>query len=123
MAARQASANTHAGGRQRWRSGARRALPYVVVGSAGFVMAYLVVLFVIFPTRVIPDDTKVPNVVGLSFDDAVTELRRTGFDAAKGEARLNAQLPAETVVQQTPATGSMEPKGTRVLLDVSRDQR
>src|SRR5215210_937023 len=49
----------------------RRSLPYAIAIIGGFLLAYLVVAFFVFPSGVIPRDIKVPNVTGLPFDDAV----------------------------------------------------
>ena len=57
-----------------WRASSRRLLPYALVASGGFLLAYLVVAFLVFPPQIVPDDVKVPQVVGLLYDEAVTRL-------------------------------------------------
>ena len=106
-----------------WRGIARRSLPYIATATTGFLLAYLLVAFVIFPARIIPSDTKVPAVVGLPYDDAAGKLSEAGFRPARGEQRYHASAPAGVVLDQSPAAGSVEPKGTTVSLDVSRGQR
>lgn len=107
----------------RWRVRVRRLLPYVVVAAAGFLVAYLLVFFFVFPTSLVPDDAKVPNVVGLLREDAARRLRAAGFDAARGEEVYHAAAPKTTVLRQDPGPGGVEPKGTKVMLDVSAGQR
>ena len=68
-----------------WRATSRRLLPYALVAAGGFLLAYLFVAFVIFPPQIVPDDGKVPQVVGLLFDEAVTRLEAAGFKAKTGE--------------------------------------
>jgi serine/threonine-protein kinase len=102
-----------------WRTRARRVLPYLLVAGAGFVTAYLVVLFFVFPTRIIPNDAPVPNVVGLTVDEASRSLNRAGFQAQVGETRADPTMPALIVLGQRPAASAMQPKGTTVLIDVS----
>lgn len=107
----------------RWRGGARRGLPYVIAATAGFVFAYLIVAFFVFPATIIPSDRKVPNVVGLRSDEAVTRLRTDGFRTSTGEQRYHASAPAGTVLEQEPPGGAVEAKGAEIVLHVSAGQR
>ena len=50
-----------------FRTSLRRSLPYAVTIIGGFLLAYLIVAFLIFPSGVIPGNAKVPNVGGLLF--------------------------------------------------------
>ena len=102
-----------------WRARTRGVLPYLIVGGTGFVLAYLFVLLFVFPSRLVPDDRPVPNVVGLPMDDATRVLSDSGFNAVVGEQRVNASVPPMTVLDQRPAASSVKPKGTQVVLDVS----
>lgn len=106
-----------------WRATSRRLLPYALVAAGGFLLAYLVVAFFIFPPQLVPDDVKVPQVVGLLFDEAVTRLEAAGFKAKRGEERFVDLAPKSTVLAQSPPPGATEPRGTEVLLDVSAGQR
>ena len=106
-----------------WRAWPRRLLPYIISATAGFLIAYLIVAFFIFPAGLIPKDTRLPNVVGMSIEDAQTTLGRAGFKGTIGEERYNATAPKGTVLQQTPPANSQEMIGSKVLLDVSRGQR
>ncbi len=106
-----------------WRAWPRRMLPYIISATAGFLIAYLIVAFFIFPAGLIPKDLRLPNVVGMSIEDAQTALGRARFKGTIGEERYNATAPKGTVLQQTPPAGSQEMIGSKVLLDVSRGQR
>ncbi|MEP6617876.1 MAG: PASTA domain-containing protein [bacterium] len=107
----------------KWRTGVRTSLLYLVSIVAGFVLAYLIVAFFIFPSGVVPRDVKVPNVTGLMFDDAVQRLVQAGFRGEQGEQRYNNSAPKSTVLEQTPPPGSKEPVGATVTLAVSGGQR
>jgi serine/threonine-protein kinase len=106
-----------------WRATSRRLLPYALVAAGGFLLAYLIVAFVIFPPQIIPDDAKVPQVVGLLYDEAVTRLEAAGFKAKQGEERFVELAPKSTVLAQSPPPGATEPRGTEIVLDVSAGQR
>jgi eukaryotic-like serine/threonine-protein kinase len=101
----------------------RRLLPYLGAGVGGFALAYLGVLVFVFPIRGQPEDAKVPNVLGLSFDEAAMRLNAIGFRAQQGESRYNVGSPRSTVLSQTPGPTIAAPKGSRVVLDVSAGQR
>jgi eukaryotic-like serine/threonine-protein kinase len=105
------------------RSGVRRTIPYAIAIIGGFLVAYLIVAFVIFPSGVIPRDIKVPNVTGLSFDDAVRRLAAQGLRGVKGEERFHAASPKGTVLEQSPAAGAHDVEGASVTLAVSIGQQ
>ena len=107
----------------RWRGGARRAIPYVIAATAGFVFSYLIVAFFVFPANIIPSDRKVPNVVGMTYDEAAKRLTTDGFRSKTGEQRFHASAPSGTVLEQDPPAGSVEAKGAEVVLHVSTGQR
>lgn len=106
-----------------WRGRLRRLLPYVVALVGGFVIAYLIVAFFVFPAGVIPQDVRVPNVIGLTFSDAEQQLKAKGFRAERGETRFHNAAPKGTVLEQAPAPGSREAASSRVTLVVSGGQR
>ena len=103
-----------------WRARARRSLPFLITAAAGFLIAYLVVAFVVFPTGLIPDDTDIPDVAGLTYDAAARRLAQSGFRARQGEMRYHATAPQGTVLSQRPPAGTRVPRNTVVTLDVSR---
>lgn len=106
-----------------WRGRLRRGLPYLVAIVSGFLIAYLVVAFFVFPAGVIPAEVKVPNVVGLTFNDASSALEQKGLKAERGENRYHNAAPKGTVLDQSPGADSKEAPGTTVTLVVSAGQR
>ena len=106
-----------------WRPTARRLLPYAIAATGGFLIAYLIVAFFIFPSEIIPDDDVVPNVVGMSFEDASQRLTQVGFRPVQGESRVHASAPRNQVLEQNPPAGSRELRGTRITLAVSGGQQ
>ena len=106
-----------------WRARVRTSLVYLVSIAAGFALAYLIVAFVVFPAGVIPRDVKVPNVTGLSYDEAVQRLAQAGFKGEQGEQRFNNSAPKMTVLEQSPPPGAREGIGNPVTLVISGGQR
>lgn len=112
----------------RTRAGRRGAVPptllaFLAAAVGGFVLAYAIVAIFVFPAGISQDEVKVPNVLGLTFDDARQRLGAAGFTAEQGEARFNVGSPRNTVLSQNPAPGTPAPHTTRVILDVSAGQR
>ncbi|GAC1513859.1 MAG: hypothetical protein NVS1B4_00170 [Gemmatimonadaceae bacterium] len=105
------------------RGAARQSLPYIIAAAGGFLLAYLVVAFFIFPGDIIANDAPVPNVAGMRYDEAKGKLATAGFLSAQGEARYDATVPKGTVLHQNPAPGSRETRGMKVILDISSGQR
>jgi serine/threonine-protein kinase len=81
------------------------------------------VAFVIVPSGVIPRDEKVPNVLGLMYEDAEKEIVRKGFKAERGESRSHAAAPAGTVLEQSPQPGERDLAGATITLVVSGGQQ
>ena len=103
-----------------WRARTRRLLPYLVTAAGGFLLAYLFTFFFIFPTALVPDEGPLPDVVGLHYDDAVRRLREQGFEGTRGEERYHQTAPTGVVLEQSPAAGSQQPRGTMATLAVSK---
>jgi serine/threonine-protein kinase len=102
-----------------WRATLRRWLPFVAAGVGGFGVAYLVIALFVFPPGLAPEEEIVPNVVGSSYDRAVRDLTKMGFQTKRGDTRIQATVPPGTVLEQDPRGGLSERKGTRITLHVS----
>jgi serine/threonine-protein kinase len=102
---------------------AQRLLLYLGIAASGFLLAYIVVAFVVFPNVGVADDVKVPAIVGLAYDEASRRLGAVGLKASLGESRVSGSAPRTTVLAQTPAAGIVSARGTRVTLDVSAGQQ
>lgn len=105
------------------RAVARRAFPYLIVSVGGFLLAYVILFFFAFPSEVLPDNVKVPTVVGLPFDQAASTLDKAGFNAVKGETRYHRTVAADVVLQQDPPAGSLQKRGIDITLAISGGQR
>jgi len=105
------------------RGSARRSIPYLVAIMSGFLLAYLIVAFFIFPAHLVTSDSKVPNVVGQTYDAASAQLQKLGFNPQRGEQRFTAGAASGQVLGQNPLPDAVMPRGTRIVLDVSQGQR
>jgi beta-lactam-binding protein with PASTA domain len=101
----------------------RRFQPYLIAAVGGFLLAYLIVAFFIFPAGVIPEDVRVPNVVGLTYAEAARQLEQVGLKAERGEQRFHNAAPKGTILDQKPPADSRESPGIKVSLVVSSGQR
>lgn len=101
----------------------RRIAPYAAAAGGGFAIAWTIVALFIFPSSSRANDVAVPNVGGLPFDQAKQVLTDSGLVAQRGEQRYDLNVPAGTVLDQSPAPLTVLPRGARVLLDLSRGQR
>lgn len=101
----------------------RRAFPYLVVGVFGFLLSYILLFLFAFPSEVLPDDGRVPTVVGLPFDAAVASIEKAGFSALRGETRFHRSVAKDIILQQDPPAGSLQKRGIDITLAVSGGQR
>jgi serine/threonine-protein kinase len=65
-----------------------------------------------------PRPVSVPNVVGLPYDQAASELRRAGFNVSRTD--VDSDQAEGIVTSQDPAGGSESSRGSTVILSVSR---
>ncbi len=101
----------------------RRAFPYLLVAVFGFLAAYVGLFFFAFPADVLPDDARLPNVVGMPYDAAAAAIVKAGFAVVKGETRFHKTTPENVVLQQDPPANSLQRRGVDVMLAVSGGQR
>ena len=106
-----------------WKSLARGSVPFAAVAASGFILAWLIMAFIVFPGGRTATDIEIPNVVGLSYDEASQRLRSYGFEPRRGEARYDANAPIYTVVRQEPQAGDVDRHGASILLETSLGQQ
>ena len=63
---------------------------------------------------------KVPNVMGVHRDQAMTALERDGFSVGEVSEVYDEEVPKDVVISQDPAGGSKAPSGSAVSLTVSK---
>jgi len=107
----------------RWRERTRRVLPYVVVAAIGFLAAWLVLFFFVFPQSMVASRVTVPAVIGLDTDAARRKLVNGGLTMVVGTSEVTPRTAAGIVLRQRPAAESEEERGTAVTVDVSAGMR
>lgn len=100
----------------------RRAFPYLIVSVGGFLLAYVLLFLFAFPADVLPDDGRIPRVVGMTFEAASAALDKAGFHALKGDTRFHKATAEGMVLEQDPPAGSVQKRGAEVTLAVSAGQ-
>ena len=100
----------------------RRAFPYLIVSVGGFLLAYVLLFLFAFPADVLPDDGRIPGVVGMTFEAASAALDKAGFRALKGDTRFHKATAEGMVLEQDPPAGSVQKRGAEVTLAVSAGQ-
>ncbi|HEY4689383.1 MAG TPA: Stk1 family PASTA domain-containing Ser/Thr kinase [Anaerolineae bacterium] len=65
------------------------------------------------------NDVRVPRVVGLTRDEAITTLRAAGLRPEEGAPRFSQEIPAGRVIEQRPLPDEGAPRNSIVLIIVS----
>jgi beta-lactam-binding protein with PASTA domain len=101
----------------------RRVAPFVASGAAGVLVAYLIVVYLVFPIDPDVATPVVPSVTGVTFDAAEQKLTQLGFTAERGEVRRARGKAADIVLEQEPPAGMRQRAGSRIVLHVSAPPR
>lgn len=101
----------------------RRAFPYLLVAVFGFLLAYTGLFLFAFPADILPDNARIPSVVGMTYDAAAAALDKAGFNALKGDTRFHKTIAENLILQQDPPANSLQKRGVDVTLAVSGGQR
>lgn len=100
----------------------RRWLPFGVALALGFLCAFAIVAWLVFPSDTQIREVRVPSVVGLPALDAERRLKALGLKSALGETRFAADAPKNSVIAQSPQAGQTVNAGTAIVLDISGGQ-
>jgi len=103
----------------------KRSRSYQVLRIAGLILVSLLVLFFLFDDIIMPlytqqgNTTRVPNVTGLTLDEASRILEGAGLDPKESETKPDRTYPIGAVSYQNPPSGSIVKFGRGVYLTVS----
>lgn len=104
------------------RASLKRAFPYIIVAAAGFLLSYVGLFLFAFPADVLPDDGRIPRVVGMTLDAANSALAKAGFHGLQGQTRYSKVTAEGIILEQDPPAGSLQKRGAEVTLIVSAGQ-
>jgi beta-lactam-binding protein with PASTA domain len=95
----------------------------MAAAASGVLIAYLLVVYYVFPVDPDVVTPAVPEVVGVKFDEAERKLLEAGFAVTRGEVRNVKGMAAGVVVEQIPRGGTRQPAGTKVTLHMNASSR
>jgi serine/threonine-protein kinase len=96
----------------------------ILFGLLFFFLLFVVCNSVFMPWYVNRGGTsKVPDVVGMKFEDASILIDSLGLEPRNGGSKLDNKYPAGTVVIQNPATGALVKSGRRIYLTISSGEQ
>jgi serine/threonine-protein kinase len=92
----------------------------ILVGLAAFIVFALIMNFVVMPSYVRHNTlVKVPNVVGLTYEEAKNKLDDAGLEGLEGDIRYDPSKPIGTVLDQNPPGEQIVKDGRRIYLIIS----
>ena len=116
LSTREFSANEFTAGRT------RSALVSTVVIAVSSIVAFAaIILFVVstLPANFLPSTSRtVPNVVGMTFEEAMSSINSAGLTVARKD-EASATVALDTIISSVPASGSKVEVGSEVLVSVS----
>ena len=103
-----------------WREMTRGRARNWILGVIGAAVAgYLTAYLLIFPAPILPGHSVVPRVLGLTQQEARTQLDRAKMKAVDGPAEPHTTAAPGTVIWQDPPPGVIAPEGQKVTLVAS----
>ena len=100
------------------RRGKRVAL--VVVVALVAIAAVAALSFFLLGRGVTGEGKEVPDVANVQLAQATKSIEDAGFKLGNVEYAFNDQVPADTVISQSPRAGSKQPEGSAINLTVSK---
>lgn len=92
----------------------------MAAGVAATALAgYLVAAVLLFPAPLLPNERRVPRVIGSPVDDAQQALQAAGFRAEIADREFHPTYAIGVVTWQDPAPDIAAPRGSAVALTVS----
>jgi len=89
-----------------------------------FIVLAVIILLFMFNSLIMPwyvkhaSLVKVPNVIGLQFNEARQVLEKAGLDVKQGDVRYDESKPVGLVMDQNPTVDQMVKNGRRIYLTV-----
>ncbi|MFA5405523.1 MAG: PASTA domain-containing protein [Ignavibacteria bacterium] len=91
----------------------------IIILAVALIFLFFLFNYVIMPWYVKHTSlVKVPNVVGLQYNEAKNVLENSGLDVKQGDVRYDESKPIGLVIDQNPAVDQMVKNGRRIYLIV-----
>ncbi len=97
----------------------RHARRWGVLLAAAILAGYLTAYFLVFPAPILHGHQVVPRVLGLTLQEASTQIRRAGLQVQDGGSEPHLTASRGTIIWQDPPPGVDAPAGLRVTLVAS----
>ncbi|MCI0450001.1 MAG: PASTA domain-containing protein [Chlorobi bacterium] len=92
----------------------------ILIGFAALIGFVLIMNFVVMPSYVRHNTlVKVPNVIGLTYEEAKNKLDDAGLEGLEGDIRYDPSKPIGTVLDQNPPGEQTVKDGRRIYLIIS----
>lgn len=91
----------------------------VLIGIAVFLLVVILLNNVVFPWYVSSTETKIPDVLGLTQEQAIAELRNAKLEPVIGGSMGGTHFPIGTIMMQKPNAGKKVKESRRVYIFVS----
>ena len=89
----------------------------------GFIFVILLLNYLIIPWYVSSSETTVPNVVGMTDQEAIEMLESQGFETAIADTSYGLEYQKNTVFLQRPEAGDIVKEGRRIFIFVSGGEK
>ncbi len=87
------------------------------------ILVLILLNYLIIPWYVSSPETTVPNVIGLSEQEAIELLENEGFKTAIGDTSFGLDYPKNSIFLQKPKPGEIVKEGRRIFLFVSGGEK
>jgi serine/threonine-protein kinase len=90
----------------------------IIIGSITGVFSLLIIGAIIFNAFMTVPEVEVPDVIGLSYDEAVKVIEEAGLEVVK-QTENNSEVEKDYIISQTPKAEKVVKEGSEVTLVVS----
>ncbi|HZW38147.1 MAG TPA: PASTA domain-containing protein [Ignavibacteriaceae bacterium] len=97
----------------------KETLRYIFIGLSSLIILGLVFNYILLPWYVSSDELIVPNVIGMSTEQAITVLDDLDLEPIVADTTYDEKLPVGSIMLQKPKAGKIVKENRRIYLFVS----
>lgn len=90
-----------------------------LIGFGVVILILFIIDFILLPIYVSEPEVSVPNVIGMSEEDAVTTLENEGFETVIADTSYGVSLPVGRIFLQKPEANKIVKEGRKIYLFLS----